>query len=878
MGLSTRTFPAGNEWEAEFSRGPVSGLLLFHPSTVIYQPISEWFANTMAHATSSPAVQPPAPAWVHVAGSPAVAPAGSGETSPLNDADRADADETAPPAAKRRREDKERTRVSRACDRCKKKKTRCSGRCPCALCLKTGLPCEFTAAYTRGRLPSVIVDENAIAATPSTRPRVSMPATIPVSVQEQTPPIPPSPSFQLPKPIVLPPMNLPSPGDIFSRDRLTVPNIEDLDRSRDPPSRTSPEPPQTDLQGHYVGPASGVSFLLRIQKRLHQNSSHSHDSSIFTFGDAPLPEFDPTFFVLPPKDDARKLVARYFDFAAPTHRFLHRPSIEKLLDEFYETQGNMRSKEDAPSKTALLLVVMAQAKAYSANDTLPNDHSARYYAASEHQLSKERGAVRLASVQARLGQCFYLLSQSRVNHCWSLFGTMAHLAFAIGLNRGRRSEPSGTVDYIEVESRRRCFWIAYVLDKYLAAALGRPRTFKDEDIDQEFPTIVHDNDLLCNSITPAPLNGYEIPLSMAPIEHVKISRIIAQVLKDLYAINPPPTPSQRLALSAKHMSSLRDWRANLTRFLDTSETPSSVLIPIYQRQRNVLNLAYFHAVILINRPFLLSNFANLTRKEGPICGPSADTKENVQACLDAAMGIVHVIDDYSASGMQLVRAFWFTQYYAFCAVVVLYVYRIQQGIVDPGKCQGYFTAGQRTQGVLENISESDCLSKRYCLVLEELRLEAARHRASTSSIPSSINNGINAATAPDPSSSSSLDPISALSPAIPPILPPPHNSNLGIPAPAASPSNGPAPQRDVPSPGLFYSTTSAGAGLPTPESALFGTDFMSPDSIMADLTGWGQFDSLVTAGIGMMDGVGGFPGSVGGGGGSADTGMGFGFG
>lgn len=92
--------------------------------------------------------------------------------------------------------------------------------------------------------------------------------------------------------------------------------------------------------------------------------------------------------------------------------------------------------------------------------------------------------MRLASVQARLGQCFYLLAQSRVNHCWSLFGTMAHLAFAIGLNRGRRCDPSTTVDYVELESRRRCFWVAYTLDKYLAAALGRPRTFKDEDIDQ----------------------------------------------------------------------------------------------------------------------------------------------------------------------------------------------------------------------------------------------------------------------------------------------------------------------------------------------------------------------------------------------------------
>lgn len=111
-------------------------------------------------------------------------------------------------------------------------------------------------------------------------------------------------------------------------------------------------------------------------------------------------------------------------------------------------------------------------------------HSARYYFAAERQLAKERGAVRLASVQARLVQCYYLLAQSRINQCWSLFGTTAHLALAIGLNRGRRCESRGTTDYVELECRRRVFWSAYVLDKFLAAALGRPMTFRDEDIDQ----------------------------------------------------------------------------------------------------------------------------------------------------------------------------------------------------------------------------------------------------------------------------------------------------------------------------------------------------------------------------------------------------------
>jgi hypothetical protein len=318
------------------------------------------------------------------------------------------------------------------------------------------------------------------------------------------------------------------------------------------------------------------------------------------------------------------------------------------------------------------------------------------------------------------------------------------------------------------------------------------------------------------------------------MSRIRISQIVSLVLRDLYAVNPPPTLDQRLTLSKHHTLSLQQWRGSLSRFLDSSEIPSSVFIPIYQRQRNVLNLAYYHAVILINRPFLLSNFANLTRKEGPKTGPSIETREHVQACLDAAMGIVRVIDDYSASGTQLVRAFWFTQYYAFCAVVVLYVYRIQQHIVAPGKCQGYFSAGQRVQAVLEGISETDCLSKRYCLVLEELRLEAARHQNKTRTTEQ-----IDAIASPAASSSTF-----AATP----------NANFAAQVPT--------PQRD-PSPAGFSNPVAgyygAAPGLPTPEQALFNSNFMSPESVMADLTSWGQFDSLVTAGIGMLDG-GGFDG------------------
>jgi hypothetical protein len=129
-------------------------------------------------------------------------------------------------------------------------------------------------------------------------------------------------------------------------------------------SQASPVPSQTDLQNHYVGPSSGVSFLLRVQKRLHNVVTLSPRSSIFTFGDTPLPEFDSSFFVLPPKEYARALIARYFDFAVPTHRFLHRPSLESYLEELYSNLGGMLDRKGERGKRALLFMVFAQAQEY----------------------------------------------------------------------------------------------------------------------------------------------------------------------------------------------------------------------------------------------------------------------------------------------------------------------------------------------------------------------------------------------------------------------------------------------------------------------------------------------------------------------------------
>ncbi|KAL0258501.1 hypothetical protein SLS55_005996 [Diplodia seriata] len=289
------------------------------------------------------------------------------------------------------------------------RKTRCSGKYPCTLCSQLGLACQYEAAYTRGRLPSIELetDDRVLQMATSTIPaahqsyhmRRHSSSVVSTAANNGNHLASPRPDAgDLPS-AAANNTTIPSPVSIeHGADRLPIDQPQRTQQQQQQhsaratsaqSSRNSPEPSQNDQQGHYVGPASGASFLLRIQRKLlrqqtgllmQSSTSTDQSSSIFTFGDLPLPEADEMdhagFFVLPPQQDAEALLARYFDFAAATHRFLHRPTVEGWLAELYETNGAMRdSKAAARSRLALLFMVFAQAGNYRAAGMTGREYS-----------------------------------------------------------------------------------------------------------------------------------------------------------------------------------------------------------------------------------------------------------------------------------------------------------------------------------------------------------------------------------------------------------------------------------------------------------------------------------------------------------------------
>ena len=100
------------------------------------------------------------------------------------------------------------------------------------------------------------------------------------------------------------------------------------------------------------------------------------------------------------------------------------------------------------------------------------------------------------------------------------------------------------------------------------------------------------------------------------------------------------------------------------------------------------------------------------------------------------MRIAETVDELDQAG-QMFRAFWFTVYIAFSAVVVLYVYTIQQRSHPVATYQIYLDAATRCQRQVSKIADKDSLAERYCLVLEELRSEAVRQTHNVQAIPAS---------------------------------------------------------------------------------------------------------------------------------------------
>jgi hypothetical protein len=149
-----------------------------------------------------------------------------------------------------------------------------------------------------------------------------------------------------------------------------------------------------------------------------------------------------------------------------------------------------------------------------------------------------------------------------------------------------------------------------------------------------------------------------------------------------------------------------------------------------------------------------------------------------------------------------------TAYFAFNAVILLYIYVIQQRDSPPEAYGTYLEAATRCQSHLSRMAEKGSLSERYCLVLEELRVEALRQTRHD-----------------EPEVSAELAGMHQV----------PQDQSFQV---ASIPTH----------------VSSDGATVYTAQQEDHGIDFNGmPVASFADYSGWDQFFSMVSSGLGSLD-------------------------
>lgn len=544
----------------------------------------------------------------------------------------------------------------------------------------------------------------------------------------------------------------------LSAIELTGPTVTQEPSVQDDPltrtqSRSSPELDSAEVHGQYVDTTSGLSFLHRARNRL---SSHHRLAGadqqepnvlqpLIAAGDRPIiglslggsgepALLSGTCFQLLNRHDAIELLDLYFDVCVATYKPLHRPSVQSWYQTVASNASAGRALQEGVghAKLATLFGVFAVAtfhrqKSRGFGDDEPSlAECDSLFRESARLTDAEVGLPHLESAQARLVQVFYLLMTCRMNRAWYIFGTLLQIISALGMHRRDRKGHSdlSSQDYIYRQCRKRTFWTAYILDKYLGVVMGRPRHFHDDDLDQDYPDRVNDADMSVDG-----RGSYDDSNDCsidAFVCNIKLSRIVGRISHDLYSIKSK-SGNQRRDATLRLGQELDTWHANLPPFLSTIKP--STLIRSFRRQAIALKVAYCHAVMHLYRPFLLHHS---TSQSYPADGTLRANA--IRHCITAAQEALRTVDSIAKEG-PIFHAFWWTHYVTFCALAVVYVWKIQQekhhdditGIVH----DRLFELAERCHIHLGQATAMNSPSRRYSVILEELRVEA---RASNSAV------------------------------------------------------------------------------------------------------------------------------------------------
>ncbi|KAK2067922.1 hypothetical protein P8C59_001621 [Phyllachora maydis] len=192
----------------------------------------------------------------------------------------------------------------------------------------------------------------------------------------------------------------------------------------------------------------------------------------------------PVFIDLPPKPETSSLLKDYFENFNYMFPLFHQPTFMHLVERQYSNDPYQGSGWWASLNVVLAIAYRLRVMSHLV--PAEEDNKAWSYLKNAMGVLSELTMrnTDLLSVQALLGIAMFMQGTPNPQPSFLLIASAIRLCHTIGLHR------KGTgfnLNPVEIEQRKRVFWIAYMLDKDICLRSGRPPAQDDDDMNVDLP-------------------------------------------------------------------------------------------------------------------------------------------------------------------------------------------------------------------------------------------------------------------------------------------------------------------------------------------------------------------------------------------------------
>lgn len=496
------------------------------------------------------------------------------------------------------------TKISKACEPCRRRKIKCNGEQPCGLCQQHPAQCSYRA---KARDRASATRQRASRVNDQATPRVDNQTNATIGVLSNNLEVPlPSRDYQ------------PTDPEVYRGITATHTH----------------GPNACECAQLFYGPSSNFAFLQQLHKgvlhglkRLPEGGVDDHEGSAGLDMFVQRSIFFGTPSTLGTGHPARPRQPTEIVSAAQATIFLGKFKVASfhLLPMFTEVELDQMLHDlyrpDNPTalrsqEAGLILAALANG-ALSANAT---DLAEMLYEQAKVIVAAFDEAVTLAMIQVSILLSDYQVNMGRPNSAYLQLGTATRRAFAMGLNReGSRARHSNE----ELQKRRSTMWCLYFHERYdipthhfkmleidryrwQSLSMGRSSALKFADITCQFPDVHPVLIGLCEIAHIAELNAEEMYLRKSEslqLLYVAAERTYSQLRQfaeraGIAAMDVDERVKQYGEVPALHLHNGKT-RNFFTRFEQSTDFSS----------------VYYHAVLLTFRPFLVA-MASSHQKQG----------------------------------------------------------------------------------------------------------------------------------------------------------------------------------------------------------------------------------------------------------------------